>query len=291
MISGSRKSTTTPYSCKCDTHFFGSFLKRKHNIEPRRGGVIISVNLDKFFFIKKKKFKNDFDILSVLRNLKIIGIFTKIRSDTNIAYIIDNIIKVYQDGIYIGQTESFKKLYKYKAEPYFYLGVGNPKRDIIPNYFKGYIDTFAYYDNILTDNQIKEISIDNTDLRNYKSKNDLKIYYDANYIENYKLTDLSEDENNGDIIGCEIVESDFLPHCEIQIPNRRNSIFKSLPHEENGFLGNKWKDISTRYNQLRFVNEVSNHSSLLYKDGLDSLEFTEYGKINENNITHINVGI
>ena len=143
----------------------------------------------------------------------------------------------------------------------------------------------------MTDNQIKEISIDNTDLRNYNSKNDLKIYYDANYIENYKLTDLSENKNNGDIIGCEIIESDFLPYCEIQIPNRRNSIFKTLPHEENGFLENKWKDISTRYNQLRFVNEVSNHPSLLYKDGLNSLEFTEYGKIDENNIIHINVGI
>ena len=284
-------------NCNMSSTFFISFYPDKLNLNHQKESdefTVFSIPGYDFAICYTSFARYNFCVFDDKLNALYVNTPIKPNYRTNIIVTIDtidNIIKVYQDGIYIGQTQSFKKLYKYKIEPYFYLGVGNPKRDIIPNYFKGHIDTFAYYDNILTDNQIKEISTDNTDLRNYNSINDLKIYYDANYIENYKLTDLSNNKNDGEIVGCEIVESDFLPYCEIQIPTRRNSIFKTLPHEENGFENNKWKDISTRHNQLRFVNEVSNHSSLLYKDGLDSLQFTEYGKTNENNITHINVGI
>jgi hypothetical protein len=52
-----------------------------------------------------------------------------------------------------------------------------------------------------------------------------------------------------------------------------------------------WKDGATRWNQLRFHNEVSNDVSLLHNDGISTLEFTEHGKRNYEKITHINVGI
>ena len=54
---------------------------------------------------------------------------------------------------------------------------------------------------------------------------------------------------------------------------------------------NKWKTDFTRWNQLRFVNEVSKNDELLYNDGLSDLKFTEYGKINNKDILHVNVGI
>ena len=88
-----------------------------------------------------------------------------------------------------------------------------------------------------------------------------------------------------------MVDYEFEDYKEIKIPYRRNSLFQSLKHEENGFLGNKWKDKATRWNQLRFQNEVSNHISLINRDGLSTLEFIEYGIIKEKNITHVNVGI
>jgi hypothetical protein len=65
-----------------------------------------------------------------------------------------------------------------------------------------------------------------------------------------------------------------------------------MPHLENGFYKNRWKSIATRWNQLRFYNEVINNDELIKNDGLSTLEFVEHGVnvINEN-FTHINIGI
>lgn len=209
---------------------------------------------------------------------------------------IDNIIKVYQDGKFIGKTNEYKSLFKYQLSPYFYLGVGDPDREIIPNYFKGYIDSFAYFDNLLNDREIYDLSTTDGKLftenfGKYKSSKNLKTYYDANHVEKYKLVDLSGNKNDGEIINCEVVEKDISAYTEIKIPHRRRGVFKSLKHNENGFDGQKWKDKNTRWNQLRFQNEVSNHISLINKDGLSTLEYHLYGKLKKGNITHLNVGI
>lgn len=218
---------------------------------------------------------------------------------TNMAITFDSInneFKVYQDGKVIGNSIGFKKLFPYFKQEFIYLGVGDPNREIIPNFFKGYIDSYAQWDKVLTDNEIDAISKNDTKLLNknfnrYSSSNSLNVYYDTNYIEYYKLIDLSNNMNDSEIINCEIIENDFLEHTEVKIPFRRNSLFKSLKHDENGFDGQQWKDKHTRYNQLRFINEVSNHSSLLTNDGLSTLKYHIYGKEYENKITTLNVGI
>ena len=203
----------------------------------------------------------------------------------------NNIIKVYQDGEFIGQTPNFRKLLFYKKEPHFYLGVGKPDRELIPNFFKGYIDTFAYYDEVLSDDEVKEISNSYEDLREQSKSKSLKTYYDANYIKNYMLTDLSGNDNDGKIYNCPIENYKFGEYTQIQIPKRRKSLFKSLTHEENGFLGNRWKDQATRWNQLRFQNEVFYNRELIKDDGLKDLQFVEHGKTRIGKITEVNVGI
>jgi hypothetical protein len=213
---------------------------------------------------------------------------------TNIVISLDannKIFKVYQDGKFIGQTEPYKRLYKYRTESNFYLGVGNPDRERIPNYFKGYIDSFAYYDSLLSDDEIFEISTTTENLKKLNSGYNLKTYYDANHIIHYKLKDLSRNNNHGEINGCEIVDLQFDDYTEIEIPHRRPSTFHSLNHEENGFVNNKWKEQATRWNQLRFENEVSKHSSLITRDGLSTLEYVVHGITKEGKITQINVGI
>ena len=219
---------------------------------------------------------------------------------TNITVVLDRdekIIKVYQDGIFIGETQIFKKLFFYKKEPFFYLGVGNPNREKTENYFRGTIDKFAYFDDMLEPDEVFDISTNENEnltknFKRYKSSLDLKTYYDANFIENYQLVDLSGNGNNGIIKKCEITDSNYDEFTEVKIPFRRPSLFKSLPHEQNGFLGTKWKDQATRWNQLRFFNEVCKDNNLLKHDGLSTLEFAEHGKIQiSENITHVNVGI
>jgi hypothetical protein len=218
---------------------------------------------------------------------------------TNITVVLDNdekIIKVYQDGEFIGETPTFKKLYFYRKEPHFYLGVGKPDREKMENYFKGTLDIFAYFEEKLGDEDIKKIS--NNEKEYFKKTFDdetlssfLKIYYNSDHIKNYQLIDLSGNNNNGMIKNCDIIKSTYTEFTEVKIPHRRPSTFDSLIHESNGFLNNKWKDQATRWNQLRFINEVSVNDELLEYDGLSTLEFIEHGIIKEEKIYQITVGI
>ena len=218
---------------------------------------------------------------------------------TNMTVVLDRdekIIKVYQDGSLIGETPVFKKLHFYKKEPFFYLGVGNPNREKTENFFRGTIDRFAYFDDILDADEIYDISTNENEslvnnFKRYKSSIDLKTYYDVNFIENYHLVDLSGNDNNGKISKCEIVDSEYKEFTEVKIPFRRPSLFKSLPHEQNGFLGTKWKDQATRWNQLRFLNEVSINKELLYNDGLSDLDFVQHGLMKDNKTYHAIIGI
>jgi hypothetical protein len=205
-------------------------------------------------------------------------------------------ISVFQDGELIDDIYHFEKLIKYDKESFFYLGVGNPNREHDLKYFKGHMDSFAVFNDILEDDEIKEISKNRyfgltQNFGNYKSSHTLQTYYDAKFIKEYKLIDLSGNGNDGEIINCEITELEFEPYKEVKIPFRRESKFGSLFHKENGFFNNKWKQQATRWNQLRFQNEVLLDDNLIKNDGLSTLEFIEYGRTHENNITHINIGL
>jgi hypothetical protein len=197
---------------------------------------------------------------------------------------VDKVIKVYQDGNLIGEIENFEGLYQYNKEPYFYLGVGNPNRKDDEKYFTGYINSFGIYNEVLTEDQISDID-------NNKLLSSSQLLYDATQIKNYHLVDLSGNKNHGEIINCEIVDTNFNEYEYVKVPIRRPSLFRQLKHEENGFENNKWKYDATRWNQLRFHNEVCLNDELLDNDGLSSLNYIVHGITNENNITHINVGI
>ena len=212
---------------------------------------------------------------------------------TNIAITIDvynKKIRMYQDCIFVEELSFPQKLRNYSKEEFIYLGVGDPNREDSPNYFKGYIDSFAIYDTALNDEEILAISSDVNLIKNESSKN-LKLYYNSQIVKDYKLIDLSVGDNDGEIINCDIQDVDFPEYKNFIIPHRRDCTFFSLPHEENGFENNKWKTEFTRWNQLRFINEVSKNDILLRNDGLSDLAYIEHGLVTENNITHINVGI
>ena len=60
----------------------------------------------------------------------------------------------------------------------------------------------------------------------------------------------------------------FLPK-----PYRRNSRFKSLKHDSNSSIGNKWVHQETRINQLKYYNEVRQHQVNFRIDGLNTLMY------------------
>jgi hypothetical protein len=119
----------------------------------------------------------------------------------------------------------------------------------------------------------------------------IQLYYNSKFVDNYHLTDLTGNGKHGKIVNCEIVNLSLDNKRKINIPFRRDSVFITQHHEDNGFSGNRWKTQATRWNQLRYYNEVSKNDDLLDNDGLSTLEFVEHGKTKNNNITHINVGI
>jgi len=243
-------------------------------------------------------FDNEKNALYVNSNIK-----TNYKTNMSIIYdSTDKTVKVYQDGIFIGMTEKISKVYPYKKNSNFYLGVSNPNSiDDINNknstkFFKGYIDSLIIFNKKLNDSEILEISNNENNLLinnfgEYNSSDSIILYYDTEHIDNYKLIDLSNNGNDGLIHNCEIVQLDFNEYKTIKIPHRRNSIFSLLHHTSNGFHKNKWRNQATRWNQLRFFNEVV-PNNLIKNDGLSTLVFTEYGKRKiENNILHVNVGL
>lgn len=207
----------------------------------------------------------------------------------------DNKIKFYQDGEFISE-ENYKGLYDYTKEEYFYLGAGDPYRNGNENFFRGLISTFAVYDKELPYSEIREISNNvyfglTQNFGRYKSDYNLILYYDAKIIKGYKLVDLSGNNNDGEIFHCEIVGETHHENKLIDVPFRRISTFELMSHEENGFVKTGWKSEMTRYNQLKFYNEVQKGYRNTKEDGLSNCDFVEHSVSKVKQQIHVVVGI
>lgn len=56
-------------------------------------------------------------------------------------------------------------------------------------------------------------------------------------------------------------------------------------------LDGRWKDQLTRYNQLKFINEVAPGYSRESQSGLNSIDFNVHGETVTDNIYHLQVSI
>ena len=241
----------------------------------------------------------NFEMYDSRKNIFYINSNIKPNYKTNICVTFDfdnKEIKMYQDGNLLGTQNYIGKLFDYTKEEYCYLGVGDPFRDTNQKYFKGLINQFAIFNNLLSEDEIKEIATNQffgltQNFGKYESSHALQLAYDAKFIRDYKLVDLTGNKNDGIISNCEMVGYSFDDIKLIQIPFRRDCTFKLLFHEENGYVESGWKDITTRYNQLKYHNEVSKGYKDTKNDGLSNLQFTEYSNTKIENQSHIVVGI
>jgi len=241
----------------------------------------------------------NFEIYDDNENIIYINSDIKTNYQTNICVVLDpsnKSIKMYQDGVLIGNKNYKNNLYDYETTRKFYLGVGNLRNKENPKYYKGLINSFAAYHDILDENEIIELSNNQhfgltQNFGNYNSANKLQLYYDAKFIKNYKLIDLSGNGNDGKIVNCEIVGNNFNDYKITHIPFRKDGTFSLLEHEENGYVDGAWKDQTTRFNQMKYYNEVLRGHKNTKEDGLNDCKFKELTNVTQHNETHIVVSI
>lgn len=117
------------------------------------------------------------------------------------------------------------------------------------------------------------------------------IYFDfkSENVKNYKWTD--DSSINSKFSKVEVKNWEPVEFIGTKTPHRRKSEIHRLDHEDSGFSQGKWKHDVTRWNQLRFNNEVVYGDKETKNDGLNTCEYTTHSKkVNKRNI-HIKVGI
>lgn len=194
-------------------------------------------------------------------------------------------LNFYQDSKFVGTVKMRDMLYLYNKEEYCYLGCSDPTREELNNFFRGKINTIATWSECLSKKEVATLALNNyfglgTNFDAYQNSATLTSYYDAKFMRDYKLIDITGNSDNATIVDCEIVKHDAKQHNRLAIPFRRESDYRELKHEDEGFLTTGWKDITTRYNQLRFMNEVMRGYRKPEDDGLTTCKYKVLSKSN-----------
>lgn len=125
-----------------------------------------------------------------------------------------------------------------------------------------------------------------------EQNDEVKIHYSNYGIKKYFFKDISGNNNNGEFFNVYLDHFKPFTNYYSYIPFRRDSKLLKLEHDDCGFNDGRWRDDNSRWNQLRYNNEVQSGYRDNIEDGISTcLDYTLYGKIKENNIIHLNVGI
>jgi hypothetical protein len=161
--------------------------------------------------------------------------------------------------------ELLNHIYNYSNTNDIIIGADGEKE----NFFKGTVNEFLLEQN-----------------------DEIKIHYKNYNINEYKFTDISDNEIDGEFFNVYLdYFKPFVNHYSY-IPFRRSSKLLKLEHKDCGFNNGRWQDDNSRWNQLRYNNEVQlgHHDDI--DDGLSTcIDYTIYSKIKDNKITYLNVGI
>lgn len=175
------------------------------------------------------------------------------------------IMKLSIDNNIIGEVKLKDRLYEYNKLKDLFIGVDHK----LENFFKGAIDNFNVLDGY----------------------GDYIIKLDSSKTQYYKIIDGSNNNTPGRIFKAELGKFSTPNTYTNYKPIRRKSVIEKLSHESSGFIGGRWKSDLTRWNQLRFNNEVINGRYEGIKDGLSTCEYILHSKTKDRNVTHLKVGI
>jgi len=196
----------------------------------------------------------------------------------------DKQISFYVDGELLETQDIDTDILQLSTDEIF-IGAANGKKTNT-DFFYGLISCIEIYDIGLTPKEVKEISQNPTKpkIRNFGD------FKSAEYLYSQILPELSNGETCIDLGGNYSVnlENIYLYKDEqsfttfLPKPYRRNSRFKSLKHDSNSSVGNKWVHKETRKNQLKYYNDVRHDLIDFRIDGLNTLR---YKNISEEIIT------
>lgn len=208
-------------------------------------------------------------------------------------------LSFYLDKKLVGYERLVNPLYDYGKFRNMYLGCSNRNDDAYAesiSYFKGSIDCFAVYSTALKQKEVQYLVDNNTiglgaNTEQYSSADNLIVYYDPKFVKSYKLVDISLNDNPGELIDCWFDSTDYNEYTQVAIPKRRKCVFKLLDHQPGGYLDGRWKDHLTRYNQLKFTNEVLGGYRNSKEDGLSNCDYKIISTYSDENFHQHTVSI
>ena len=145
------------------------------------------------------------------------------------------------------------------------------------DFFYGLISCIEIYDIALDVEEIREIVKNplKPKIRNFGKFKSSEFLY-SQVLAELSNTEMSIDLSNENVVSLKNIYlyktresfNSFLPK-----PHRRESRFKSLEHEKNSSIDNRWIHVETRKNQIKYYNDVRTDFTKFKEDGLNSLEF------------------
>lgn len=206
------------------------------------------------------------------KNIKFYQIYTDITKerefDIEVSYIAKTttiILKV-NDKV-VGEEKLESTIFNYSSVKSIFIGADSD----LDNFYSGVIKSFTIEDEaggIVTE-------------------------LDSTKIEHYKLIDQSSKNNNAPLFNTAIMKPELPNKVDIHFPYRRKSTVRKLKHPGNGFNGGRWESDLTRWNELKFINEVSKGYANTSEDGLADLTFTLHNKerSDDKKVITMNIGL
>lgn len=116
-------------------------------------------------------------------------------------------------------------------------------------------------------------------------------YLKPNKLKYVWIDHIQRDRGILDNVNVGTYEAPLSTEIDSTVPYRRKGSIYKLPHSDNGYVEGRWRSDLTRWNQLRYNNEVKRGVYNNSKDGLKDCEYIIHSKQFKDKVLHLNIGI